>query len=266
MRILSVFGTRPEAIKMAPVVKALEAAPDIESRVAVSAQHRDMLDQVLTLFDITPDADLDIMKANQGLAHITTAVLDGIGRVIDDIKPDRVLVHGDTTTSFAAALAAFYHKVPVGHVEAGLRTGDIYAPFPEEMNRRLADVLCDVFYAPTESARQNLLREGTPDDRPDHSPPRAISRTQHTLDPELPALAGQYLGAHSVTDRAGCGSACTCGPTHTGSVRCDRSWCGHRRAETAVSSLPPHATHGPRSPARALGDARSTGAPAPRLR
>lgn len=164
MRILSVFGTRPEAIKMAPVVHALSRADGVESRVAVTAQHRGMLDQVLELFAIEPDADLDIMKPNQDLTHITAAVLDGIGRVIDEIQPDRVLVHGDTTTAFAAALAAFYRKVPVGHVEAGLRTGDIYAPWPEEMNRRLADALCDLHFAPTEGARQNLLREGTKTD------------------------------------------------------------------------------------------------------
>lgn len=161
MRVLSVFGTRPEAIKMAPVVHALEAMDGVESRVAVTAQHRTMLDQVLALFAITPDADLDIMKKNQDLTHITSAVLDGIGAVIDAEKPDRVLVHGDTTTSFAAALAAFYRKVPVAHVEAGLRTGDVYAPWPEEMNRRLADTLCDLFFAPTDSARDNLLAEGT---------------------------------------------------------------------------------------------------------
>ena len=160
MRVLSVFGTRPEAIKMAPVVKALAAHPGIDARVAVSAQHRDMLDQVLDLFDIRPDADLDIMKANQGLTHITNAVLEGIGQVIEDLSPDCVLVHGDTTTSFAAGLAAFYAKVPVGHVEAGLRTGDIYAPFPEEMNRRLTDALTTHYFAPTDGARDNLLAEG----------------------------------------------------------------------------------------------------------
>lgn len=165
MRVLSVFGTRPEAIKMAPVVKALSDASGTEGLVCVTAQHRHMLDQVLDLFEITPDADLDIMRPNQDLAHITTAVLEGVGNVLDDLKPDRILVHGDTTTTFAAALAAYYRKIPVGHVEAGLRTGDIYAPFPEEMNRRLADVITDMYFAPTEGARDNLLREGAPAER-----------------------------------------------------------------------------------------------------
>jgi len=164
-RILSIFGTRPEAIKMAPVVKALARQGTIESLVAVTAQHRDMLDQVLNLFDIKPDFDLNIMRPNQDLGHITQAVLIGIGNILDDIKPDRVLVHGDTTTSFAAALAAYYRKIPVAHVEAGLRTGDIYAPFPEEMNRKLTDAISDVFFAPTPSAAENLKREGINDDR-----------------------------------------------------------------------------------------------------
>jgi UDP-N-acetylglucosamine 2-epimerase (non-hydrolysing) len=162
MRVLSIFGTRPEAIKMAPVVKALHDAPEIEALVCVTAQHRHMLDQVLELFEISPDVDLNIMRPNQDLAHITTAVLEGVGQVLDDLKPDRVLVHGDTTTTFAAALASYYRQIPVGHVEAGLRTGDIYAPFPEEMNRRLADAITDIYFAPTKGARDNLLREGCP--------------------------------------------------------------------------------------------------------
>ena len=147
---------------MAPVVKALREASEVEGLVCVTAQHRQMLDQVLNLFEITPDVDLDIMRPNQDLAHITTAVLEGVGSVLDNLKPDRVLVHGDTTTTFAAALAAYYRQIPVGHVEAGLRTGDIYAPFPEEINRRLADVITDMHFAPTEGARDNLLREGAP--------------------------------------------------------------------------------------------------------
>ena len=145
---------------MAPVVHALDDAEGIESCVCVTAQHRGMLDQVLELFDIRPDVDLDIMKENQDLTHITSAVLEGVSQVISETNPDRILVHGDTTTSFAAALAAFYHKVPVGHVEAGLRTGDTMHPWPEEMNRRLVDAISDVFFAPTESARANLLAEG----------------------------------------------------------------------------------------------------------
>jgi len=165
MRVLSVFGTRPEAIKMAPVVLALAEAKGIDSRVCVTAQHRGMLDQVLGLFSIRPEYDLDVMRDNQDLAHITQAVLTGMIGVLDDFKPDRVLVHGDTTTSFAAALAAYYRMIPVGHVEAGLRTGDIYAPFPEEMNRKLTDAIADRLFAPTETARANLIAEGVPDDR-----------------------------------------------------------------------------------------------------
>ncbi len=162
MKILSIFGTRPEAIKMAPVVKALDAENSIEHAVCVTAQHRDMLDQVLSLFDIKPAFDLDIMAENQDLTHITTAAIEGLEQVLNDYQPDRVLVHGDTTTSFAASLAAFYQKIPVGHVEAGLRTGNIYAPWPEEMNRRLTDTICDLHFAPTESAAQNLLKCGAP--------------------------------------------------------------------------------------------------------
>ena len=160
MRVLSVFGTRPEAIKMAPVVEALKKSRGIDSAVCVTAQHRAMLDQVLTLFGIRPDYDLDIMRKNQDLAHITGAVLTGMLDVLDDFKPDRVLVHGDTTTTFAAALAAFYRRVPVAHVEAGLRTGDVYRPYPEEMNRKLTDAIADLYFAPTRTARANLVREG----------------------------------------------------------------------------------------------------------
>lgn len=148
---------------MAPVVTTLAATPAITSRVCVTAQHRDMLDQVLQLFDIEPDVDLDIMRPNQDLAHVTSAVLRGMLDTLKSERPDRILVHGDTTTSFAAALAAYYERIPVGHVEAGLRTGDIYRPFPEEMNRRLADVISDLHFAPTESARCNLLAEGLPE-------------------------------------------------------------------------------------------------------
>jgi UDP-N-acetylglucosamine 2-epimerase (non-hydrolysing) len=165
MRILSVFGTRPEAIKMAPVVKALAARTGIESRVCVTGQHRDMLDRVLGLFAITADYDLDVMRADQDLTHITQAVLGGLGRVLDDFRPDRVMVHGDTTTTLAASLAAFYRKIPVAHVEAGLRTGDMGAPWPEEMNRTLTDALADLHFAPTEGAARNLRREGIGGDR-----------------------------------------------------------------------------------------------------
>lgn len=164
-RILSIFGTRPEAIKMAPVVKAIEASSALESIVAVTAQHRQMLDQVLDLFEIRPDFDLDIMSPNQDLFDITSRVLLGIRDVIQQAKPDLVLVHGDTTTCFAAALAAFYSHVPVAHVEAGLRTGDLQAPFPEEANRSLVARIASLHFAPTETARQNLLKEGVSDER-----------------------------------------------------------------------------------------------------
>ena len=160
MKILSIFGTRPEAIKMAPVVKALEAERNIESKVCVTAQHREMLDQVLQLFSIKPDYDLNVMTQNQGLTDITRAVLKGLKNILEEFKPDRVLVHGDTTTSFTASLSAFYQKIPTGHVEAGLRTGNIYAPWPEEMNRRLTDTICDLHFAPTQSAKINLINSG----------------------------------------------------------------------------------------------------------
>lgn len=161
--VLSVFGTRPEAIKMAPLVKALEAAEGIRSVVCVTAQHRQMLDSVLRQFDITPDYDLNLMKAGQTLTTITTGVLEGMDQVLNTEKPDVVLVHGDTTTSSAAALAAFYHQAAVGHVEAGLRSFDKYSPFPEEMNRVLTGRIATLHFAPTERSRQNLAREGVTD-------------------------------------------------------------------------------------------------------
>ncbi|MBN2797939.1 MAG: UDP-N-acetylglucosamine 2-epimerase (non-hydrolyzing) [Deltaproteobacteria bacterium] len=159
MRVLSIFGTRPEAIKMAPVVKALEADPRFDSRICVTAQHREMLDAVLELFELRPHHDLDIMRPGQDLFDITSKVLLGLRAVLREERPDAVLVHGDTTTALAATLAAFYEHVPVGHVEAGLRTGDLDAPFPEEANRVLADRICRWHFAPTEHARGVLLRE-----------------------------------------------------------------------------------------------------------
>ncbi|MBR6505271.1 UDP-N-acetylglucosamine 2-epimerase (non-hydrolyzing) [Candidatus Saccharibacteria bacterium] len=155
-KVLSIFGTRPEAIKMAPVVKELESRDEIESVVCVTAQHRNMLDQVLEVFKITPDYDLNIMKPGQTLTQITAEVLKGIEEVIIKEKPDLVLVHGDTTTAMAAALAAFYQQVEVGHVEAGLRTYNKYSPFPEEMNRQIIDRVADYLFAPTEVSKQNL--------------------------------------------------------------------------------------------------------------
>lgn len=164
-KILIVFGTRPEAIKMAPVVGELGRSARLDVRVCVTAQHRQMLDQVLQLFGITPNYDLDLMRAGQDLTGITSRVLTGMKQVVADFHPDVVLVHGDTSTAMAAALAAFYARIPVGHVEAGLRTYDIYSPWPEEMNRQLLGRLASLHFAPTTLAEQNLLSEGCPRDR-----------------------------------------------------------------------------------------------------
>ena len=163
IKILSVFGTRPEAIKMAPVVQSLADDPEIDSRVAVTAQHREMLDQVLRLFKIVPDYDLDLMKPGQDLTQVTAGVLTGLQSVLSQFVPDVVLVHGDTTTTLAASIAAYYHRIPVGHVEAGLRTGNIYSPWPEEINRKIASAIARLHFAPTEQSRANLLAENIPD-------------------------------------------------------------------------------------------------------
>lgn len=163
LKVLTVFGTRPEAIKMAPVVQALADDVQIEARVCVTAQHRQMLDQVLELFRIRPDFDLDLMKPGQDLSDITSNVLLGMRRVYAEWRPDIVLVHGDTTTTLAASLSAYYARLRVGHVEAGLRTQNKYSPWPEEMNRRLTGAMADIHFAPTEGSRANLLREGVPE-------------------------------------------------------------------------------------------------------
>jgi len=179
--VLSIFGTRPEAIKMAPVVHALVQTTGIQSQVCVTAQHRQMLDQVLHLFDITPEFDLDLMKPNQALSQLTADILTSLDPLLDQVKPDWILVQGDTTTVMAASLAAFYRKIKVGHVEAGLRTQDKWQPFPEEINRRLASVMADLHFAPTDFARQNLLREGI------H--PQAIRLTGNTVIDALQHIA-----------------------------------------------------------------------------
>lgn len=182
--ILSIFGTRPEAIKMAPVVKELEKHPEtFRSLVCVTAQHRQMLDQVLELFSIRPDFDLDIMKPRQDLYDVTCNVLTGLKHVLEQERPDMVLVHGDTTTTMAASLAAYYGRIPVGHVEAGLRTYNKFAPFPEEINRKVAGALTDLHFAPTEKARENLLREGVA--------PEAILVTGNTVVDALLKVACQ---------------------------------------------------------------------------
>ena len=163
--MLSVFGTRPEAIKMAPVVNGLEQTPNIDARVCVTAQHREMLDQVLKLFSVGVDYDLDLMKKGQSLNHITSSILSELSPVLQDFQPDLVLVHGDTTTTFSAALAAYYQKIAVGHVEAGLRTGNIYSPWPEEINRKFAGIVSELHFAPTIRARHNLLDEGVSEEQ-----------------------------------------------------------------------------------------------------
>ena len=163
LRIMSVFGTRPEAIKMAPLVKELASRDEIESLCCVTAQHREMLDSVMEVFDLKADCDLDIMTPRQTLSTITSKCLLGMDDAIEKMKPDMILVHGDTSTTFAGALSAFYHKVPVGHVEAGLRTYDKYSPFPEEMNRKLVTAIADLYFCPTQNNRANLLKEGVTD-------------------------------------------------------------------------------------------------------
>ena len=165
LKVLSVFGTRPEAIKLAPVIRRLRATSGIDAPICVTAQHRHMLDQVLHLFDLVPEHDLGLMQENQTLAGLTAAAVEGLDPVLQMESPDWVLVQGDTTTVMAASLVAFYHRIPVGHVEAGLRTDDKYQPFPEEINRRVTSVVADLHFAPTAHARDNLLREGVPDSR-----------------------------------------------------------------------------------------------------
>ncbi|KKY01804.1 UDP-N-acetylglucosamine 2-epimerase, partial [Paraclostridium benzoelyticum] len=160
LKVMTVFGTRPEAIKMAPLVKELEGRNEVESIVCVTAQHRQMLDQVLDTFNIEPDYDLNIMKQGQTLVDITTRALQSLDKVIKEVKPDIVLVHGDTTTTLSGSFAAFYNQVSVGHVEAGLRTYDKYSPYPEEVNRQVTGVIADMHFAPTENSKENLLKEG----------------------------------------------------------------------------------------------------------
>ncbi len=162
IKVLTVFGTRPEAIKMAPVVRALAKAEDIDARVCVTAQHRQMLDQVLELFEIVPDYDLDLMKPGQDLTDVTANVLGGLRPVLAETQPDLVLVHGDTSTTLAASLAAYYQRIPVGHVEAGLRTGNILSPWPEEVNRKVAGTIARLHFAPTDRSAANLVAENVP--------------------------------------------------------------------------------------------------------
>lgn len=193
-KILSVFGTRPEAIKMAPVVKLLaEQEGEFQSKVCVTAQHRQMLDQVLDLFCISPDYDLNIMKSDQSLTNVTCRVLAGLEPILQEFKPDIVLVHGDTTTALAAGLAAFYKKIDVGHVEAGLRTGNLYSPWPEEMNRKVTGAICRYHFSPTAVSRQNLLSEGVDD--------QSIFVTGNTVIDALLEIVGR-LKSNSTLQRA----------------------------------------------------------------
>jgi UDP-N-acetylglucosamine 2-epimerase (non-hydrolysing) len=163
LRLLNIFGTRPEAVKMCPVVQVAQSHPDIESFLCVTAQHRQMLDQVLNAFNVVPDFDLNLMQPNQSLPQITASILQNLDPILSKIKPDWIFVQGDTTTVMTSALLAFYNRIKVGHIEAGLRTGDKWQPFPEEINRRIAGVVADLHLAPTEDARQNLLNEGVED-------------------------------------------------------------------------------------------------------
>lgn len=198
IKVMSIFGTRPEAIKMAPLVKELEKRPEIESIVCVTAQHREMLDQVLETFDIKPDYDLNMMKQGQTLVDITVGALTGVDSVIKEAKPDIVLVHGDTSTTFAGGLAAFYNQVAIGHVEAGLRTYNKYSPYPEEMNRQMVDCMTDMFFAPTMLSRENLLKENIDDSKIYVTGNTAIDAMSTTVDenythPELEWLQGDKM-------------------------------------------------------------------------
>ncbi len=196
IKIISVFGTRPEAIKMAPVVKKLETCPYIDAKVCVTAQHREMLDQVLQLFSIKPDYDLDIMKSGQTLSDITCRVLKGIEEMLQVEKPDMILVHGDTTTTFSASLAAFYSGSAIGHVEAGLRSGNKASPYPEEMNRSLTGRLADLHFSPTEGNRKNLLEEGI-----DESIIRVTGNT--VIDALLSVVDEEYIFEQEVLNSIG---------------------------------------------------------------
>lgn len=205
MKTLCIFGTRPEAIKMAPLALALAADARFEAKVCVTAQHREMLDQVLGLFGIRPDFDINIMKPGQDLTDVTTAILQGLKSVFAQFKPDMVLVHGDTATTFAATLAAYYQQIPVAHVEAGLRTGNLYSPWPEEANRKLTGALARLHFAPTETSRDNLLQEGV---APQHivvtgnTVIDALLDTVHRLDTD-PALRAQAAAPSAFLDPSG---------------------------------------------------------------
>lgn len=199
--VLTIFGTRPEAIKLMPILVELAKFPDLRSRVCVTAQHRQMLDQVLYLFQIVPDLDLDLMTPGQTLAEITSRVVSGVDRILLQERPDVVLVQGDTTTVMAAALAAFYRGVRVGHVEAGLRSGNLHSPFPEEMNRRVAGVVSDLHFAPTETAVAALRREGIPENRIFLTGNPIIDALQMIVARPIPGQARELLSRAGISDR-----------------------------------------------------------------
>lgn len=194
IKVMSIFGTRPEAIKMAPLIKELERRKEIKSIVCVTAQHREMLDQVLETFKIKPDYDLNIMKQGQTLGDITTRALSGLEEVIKEVKPDIVLVHGDTTTTFAGALAAFYNQVDIGHVEAGLRTWDKYSPYPEEMNRQMVDRMTGMYFAPTKLSKENLLKENVDETKIYITGNTAIDAMSTTVDPNYKHEVLDWVG------------------------------------------------------------------------
>lgn len=202
IRVLSIFGTRPEAVKMAPVVRALRTDARVESLVCVTAQHREMLDQVLELFAIRPDHDLDLMRPDQTLANLTAEIFTHIDPVLESVKPDWVLVQGDTTTVMAASLAAFYRGIKVGHVEAGLRTGDKHQPFPEEINRRMTSVIADLHFAPTALSRINLLHEGIPDWRIRVTGNTVIDALDMIVNAETPAQVNDWLQEWGIGENA----------------------------------------------------------------
>jgi UDP-N-acetylglucosamine 2-epimerase (non-hydrolysing) len=202
LKILSIFGTRPEAVKMAPVIKALSRVQEVDSLICVTAQHREMLDQVLDLFDIQPDYDLNVMQAKQSLANLTGEILTRLDPLLERSNPDWILVQGDTTTVMAAALLAFYRRIRVGHIEAGLRTGDKWQPFPEEINRKIAGVLADLHFAPTEWNRANLLKEGVEDWRIHVTGNTIVDALQDVLQHETPQETQDLLHKFGIKDRS----------------------------------------------------------------
>jgi UDP-N-acetylglucosamine 2-epimerase (non-hydrolysing) len=199
LKILVIFGTRPEAVKMAPVIKVLKSKPEIETRVCVTAQHREMLDQVLNLFAITPDVDLNLMRPSQALSTLTSQILTHLDPVLEAEKPDWILVQGDTTTVMAASLEAFYRGIKIGHIEAGLRTGDKHQPFPEEINRRLTSVLADLHFAPSEWSRDNLLKEGIPNNQILITGNTVIDALSQISKQPIPAEVASWLNQWGIT-------------------------------------------------------------------